>query len=229
MSYYAVKLGRQPGIYGTWKECQEQVIGFSGAVFKKFSTQKEANEFIELASTIQPTVAQEAQRVAPKSSDDSVFNIYTDGSDCRGRLGYGIFCQYKNKNYGLMQQITPSYLRTFGIAPTTKVSNPTAEFLAVCRTLEVISELPSLPTDVRSVCIYSDYVGSAHWIQGNWQAKEIYIQKIKQRCLELLRKLNVPVVFHHVKGHSGDYGNEQADRLAGGQWDDSLTDLRSIV
>ena len=34
--YYAVKNGRQTGIFESWAECEEQVKGFSGAVYKSF-------------------------------------------------------------------------------------------------------------------------------------------------------------------------------------------------
>lgn len=46
MSFYAVKVGRNPGIYATWEACKEQINGFSGPVFKKFSTRAEAEGFI---------------------------------------------------------------------------------------------------------------------------------------------------------------------------------------
>jgi viroplasmin and RNaseH domain-containing protein len=42
MSYYAVAKGKQPGIFKTWSECESQVKGFSGAVYKKFKTETEA-------------------------------------------------------------------------------------------------------------------------------------------------------------------------------------------
>lgn len=44
--FYAVKRGRQKGIFKSWPECQAQVSGFPGAVFKGFATLLEANEFI---------------------------------------------------------------------------------------------------------------------------------------------------------------------------------------
>ena len=46
MAYYAVKIGKKPGIYETWAECQENVKGFSGAKFHKFNTKKEAEDYI---------------------------------------------------------------------------------------------------------------------------------------------------------------------------------------
>ena len=46
MKYYAVKVGRQPGIYLDWDSCKEQVNGFKGAKHKSFKTIKEANEYL---------------------------------------------------------------------------------------------------------------------------------------------------------------------------------------
>lgn len=51
MSYYAVAKGRNVGIFSTWAECENQVKGFSGAVFKKFKTNDEALSFIRTKST----------------------------------------------------------------------------------------------------------------------------------------------------------------------------------
>ena len=45
--FYAVKIGKTPGIYETWAECQNQIHGFSGAVYKGFATKEEAVEFLE--------------------------------------------------------------------------------------------------------------------------------------------------------------------------------------
>ena len=44
--YYAVRKGRVPGIYRTWSECQKQVTGYPGAVFKGFVTEEEAQSFL---------------------------------------------------------------------------------------------------------------------------------------------------------------------------------------
>lgn len=44
--YYAVKVGKTPGIYMTWADCSEQVTGYKGAKYKSFSTIEEAAAFI---------------------------------------------------------------------------------------------------------------------------------------------------------------------------------------
>lgn len=49
--YYAVKKGVNPGIYKTWKECQENVIGYAGAIYKSFSTEEEAQSFMQTGAS----------------------------------------------------------------------------------------------------------------------------------------------------------------------------------
>ena len=43
--FYAVKVGKVPGIYSTWSECEEQVKGFPSASYKSFATLSEAENF----------------------------------------------------------------------------------------------------------------------------------------------------------------------------------------
>lgn len=45
--YYAVARGCNPGIYGTWSECKEQVENYRGAVFRKFESKSEAEEYLQ--------------------------------------------------------------------------------------------------------------------------------------------------------------------------------------
>jgi ribonuclease HI len=46
--YYAVLKGRKTGIFTSWEECEEQVNGFSGAVYKSFKTRGEAEAALGL-------------------------------------------------------------------------------------------------------------------------------------------------------------------------------------
>ena len=45
-AYYAVQKGRQQGIYSTWAECEAATKGYAGAVYKKFTTQDAAQQFV---------------------------------------------------------------------------------------------------------------------------------------------------------------------------------------
>ena len=44
--YYAVRVGRHPGIYITWPEAQKEVSRFVGALYKSFTTLPEAQEYM---------------------------------------------------------------------------------------------------------------------------------------------------------------------------------------
>jgi ribonuclease HI len=46
--YYVVWAGVQPGLYGTWAECKEQVDHYEGAKYKSFETEQEAREALDM-------------------------------------------------------------------------------------------------------------------------------------------------------------------------------------
>ena len=46
MTFYAVAKGHNIGIYNFWNDCKEQVLGYKGAIYRKFSKEKDAEDFI---------------------------------------------------------------------------------------------------------------------------------------------------------------------------------------
>jgi ribonuclease HI len=56
-SYYAVKRGVKPGVFATWAECGKQVLGFPGAVYRKFQSRDEAERFAGVSMAV-PQAAQ---------------------------------------------------------------------------------------------------------------------------------------------------------------------------
>lgn len=68
--FYAVARGRQTGIFHTWAECQNQVKGFSGAVFKKFKTNDEAQNFIKIKTGAAGTTSKRNFTTLHSTSDD---------------------------------------------------------------------------------------------------------------------------------------------------------------
>ena len=60
-NFYAVKVGRAVGIFLSWAECEAQVKGHPGAIFKGFASRPEAEAFLGGAQpTAGPTIAQPA-------------------------------------------------------------------------------------------------------------------------------------------------------------------------
>jgi len=51
MIFYAVLNGRKKGIFLTWNDCNNSIKGYSNAIFKKFKTMKQAEDYIQAHST----------------------------------------------------------------------------------------------------------------------------------------------------------------------------------
>ena len=74
MKFYAVRIGRVPGIYKTWPDCLKQIYKYPGAAYKKFESESEAQAFLVLPDLVVPAMA---------------FPVaYADGG-CRGNPGPG--------------------------------------------------------------------------------------------------------------------------------------------
>ena len=55
-TYYAVRVGRQPGVYTDHEAFSAQVVGYSGAVSKRFKTEADATAF---CSAVGPQVREQ--------------------------------------------------------------------------------------------------------------------------------------------------------------------------
>jgi ribonuclease H-related protein len=229
--YYAVRAGRIIGIYTKWSECEDQVKGFSGAIYKSFPTREQAREFMNSkdkpASMIKQRVVENSsdkqraqensladRRVIENSSDkqrarENSLDIYTDGSDNNG-LRLGAYCEYNGPRY-LSKKIDRALLKTWGIN-NTHCSNPTAEFIAFGEVLRILNKNEDEAAQFDLITFHIDYVGVKNWMSGDWNTKEEHIKSIKERCILLIGKLNIEIKW--VRGHSGVYGNEMADKMA---------------
>ena len=86
--FYAVKEGRTTGIFLTWEECQKQVNGHPGALYKSFPTKEEALAYLNNQEIQSPTSSESATNLAtPYAFVDGSYNITTKD------YGYGGFLQ----------------------------------------------------------------------------------------------------------------------------------------
>lgn len=186
--FYAVKVGRTPGIYETWAECQKQISGFSGAVYKSFASREEAQSFVSGADQTQ-TIA-ETQAVA-----------YVDGSydKTTGAFSYGmvLFCDGQELHFS----------KKYNDSALAEMHNVAGEIKGAEAAMQYC-----LDHDIESIAIYHDYEGIAKWCNGDWQAKK----PGTIAYAEFYRKASakVRIQFVKVRGHSGDTYNDMADQLA---------------
>jgi len=106
MPYYAVAKGFNPGVYTNWENCKKQVNGYSGPIFKKFSSMTEAEHFIKYhnsnSKSPTPTVDTSEQEVTVIDHHTEPIIIFTDGA-CKMKrggvrqAGYGYYIPSLNK------------------------------------------------------------------------------------------------------------------------------------
>lgn len=72
MPFYAVRKGVRPGVYQTWEECKQQVHGFSGARYKKFSTSSAAERFVRETSQPASDPAKTSDNTAGSNPQPSI-------------------------------------------------------------------------------------------------------------------------------------------------------------
>lgn len=189
--YYAVRVGKRPGIYRTWSECQSMVHGYPGAVFKSFKTLPEAEAF--MAGEAPSGEGNKGWDVVPYAFVDGSFNPQT------GRYGYGGFLIHD----GIKEVLQGSGTDQDMAAMRNVAGEVQGSMAAVKRALEL---------GLKELVICYDYMGIEMWATGAWKRNKggtiayyDYIQSVKEQ---------IRLHFVKVKGHSGVEGNEEADRLA---------------
>jgi len=196
--YYAVARGQEIGVYGSWSKCWEQVDGYSGAVFRKFYSRTDAQDFIN------------SYNFYPNRTYDGVPIVYVDGA-CpdngkqNAQAGYGVF-------WGDGHPDNES-----GPLPGRATNNRAEFFAAICaieQALERGLEALVVRTDsellVKSL---TKYIFT--WRCNNWttyNGSPLRNKDFLKRLNKLMRQIDVQ--FEHVDAHCGDYGNDQADYFA---------------
>ena len=68
--YYAVKIGRVPGVYNNWEDCEINTKGYSGALHKAFSEEAEAWKYVGVKFTAPtPTLAPRVSASTPEKEE----------------------------------------------------------------------------------------------------------------------------------------------------------------
>src|SRR5699024_3430530 len=205
--FYAVKKGKKPGIYKTWPDCQKQVKGFSGAVYKSFTSLEEAEAFIgDASSSVSKTKQGEEIRWLSKSdskgqTDIDTMSVYVDGSFDKksGYFGYGGVVLY--------QGTKKSYKGGRNTECLDKMRNVAGEIIAAMHAVKIAKK-----AGVKKVVIYHDYMGIAEWALKSWHAKNDYTKEYQAYMQEQASELAIG--FVKVAAHTGNQYNEEADQLA---------------
>lgn len=192
--YYAVRVGKKPGIYKTWEECENQVKGFKGAKYKKFKTKEEANEFMEDIET-------EASEKQTLDLKDKEIIAYVDGSFSLDKMTF---------SYGVVL-ITKQGIEEFkgkdDHEELASMRNVSGELKGAMVAMDL-----ALDRGMEVLYLHYDYAGIEEWALGRWKTNKEGTQKYKEYYDSIKGKLRV--VFVKVEAHTGVEYNERADKLA---------------
>ena len=188
--FYAVKTGRNPGIYHTWEECRKQILGFSGARYKSFATMEEAEAFIKPGENEMMEV------------DEDTLTAYVDGSFCKDNetFSYGMVIVQKRQDdlYFARKYEDPDLAAMRNVAGEIKGAEAAMKY--------------ALDQGYKKLMIYYDYEGIEKWCTGEWKTNKEGTRAYKAFYDE--EKKNLGIRFVKVKGHSNDKYNDMADMLA---------------
>ncbi|MGG3805356.1 viroplasmin family protein [Metabacillus fastidiosus] len=203
--YYAVKVGKVTGIYETWADCQKQVNGYNGAVFKGFGTKAEAEQFIGDTSSL-PTEQSENSNLDIKDYldklDVTTLVAFVDGSyDDKSKVyGYGVVLVSKD---GSIEEIIGSdnnkdYVDSRNVA---------GEIEGVQSAITY-----AVGKGYKKIAVFYDYTGIEKWAMGEWKANTAIAKDYVNFTSDMKRCIDIE--YHKVKAHSGIDYNEKADELA---------------
>ena len=211
MAFYAVANGRTIGIFSNWNDCSNSVKGHKNAIYKKFNTKEEAEQFI-LSNMKTPDELK--TKIPTISSFTPDYYVYTDGA-CSNNgkkwasAGIGIF-------FGINDPRNVSQIIEG------KQTNNTAELSAIIHTYPIIKNdvlhgaKVAIVTDseyaMKCVSSYGEKCSKKGWIV------DIPNKDLVKLAYETYKDIS-NVQFIHIKAHTNNtdahsIGNHNADKLA---------------
>lgn len=202
--YYAVRIGRTPGIYTSWEACKDQIHGYPGAIYKSFLQREEAEAFMAGGQVAAPAIhlpspdQEEASFLA--SLDEGEMVAYVDGSfNAKSKIcGFGLVLLSREGRENLSGHREGDFSRHRNVA---------GEVFAAATAMKLARD-----RGMKQLTICYDYQGIASWALGDWKANHPLTQNYRRFAAEVSQDLDL--YFVKVEAHTGNYYNEAADRLA---------------
>lgn len=186
MKYYAVKVGKKPGIYHTWEECKEQVNGVNGAIYKSFTSLSEAENFLN---------DQEEEIILDMPT------CYIDGSyDAKSEA-------YSFGGVLLLETEKITFKKAFAKDEYSQYRNVAGEIKGAAYIMNY-----AIKRGLKKLRICYDYMGIEKWYTGSWKANSKIALEYLNFADAIRGKLEVE--FVKIKSHTNNKYNDLADSLA---------------
>jgi ribonuclease HI len=147
--YYVVWKGVNPGVYTSWTDCQLQIKGYDGALFKSFETKEEAEHAFASPAHHYIGTHHKSETITQKSLPENFdMNCVAVDAACSGNPG--------PMEYRGVYLLTGQEIFHFGPVHGT---NNIGEFLAIVHALALMKQ--------KGICmtIYSDSRNALSWVR----------------------------------------------------------------
>jgi ribonuclease HI len=170
--FYVVWKGVKPGIYETWKECQAQIRGFEGALYKAFPNKAQAEQAYKGNAWIHIGKNSKAKKPSPFLTTDkeTILESWSVDAACSGNPG---IMEYQCVHTGTGRKI-------FHGGPYPNATNNIGEFLAIVHALALLQKANSdLP-------VYSDSQVAMGWVKAKKAKTTLNFDETNQKVFDLI-------------------------------------------
>lgn len=205
--FYAVKVGKQTGIFKTWEECKQSINGYPGAIHKSFNNKKDAELFLNDNSEIFANKENiDLNEQIKQEINNGITVIFVDGSyeNYIKKYSYGSYIVFKEKSEIKEYEFSES----FNNEKYLEFRNVSGEIFGIIKSLEWC-----LQNNKKNVKFYYDYIGIEKWFNNEWKANTEISIFYKNFLNENKNKFD-SIQFQKVEAHSGIEYNEKVDKLA---------------
>lgn len=198
--YYVVWQGRKTGIFHSWDDCKEQVLGFEGAIYKGFRNIDEAEDALRAGTPDFSKKSQPKQATAQLHPDAPTHRAIAVDAACSGNPGA---MEYRGVWIGSGEELFHSKVYPEG-------TNNIGEFLAIVHALALCVQ------QGWSYDIYSDSRNALLWIKNGKCKTKLEPNARTAELFDVIRRAEKWLATHKypnrlIKWDTEEWGEVPAD------------------
>ncbi|HET7819402.1 MAG TPA: ribonuclease H family protein [Bacteroidia bacterium] len=171
--YYVVWKGRQTGVFDSWEKCKQQIGGFTGAIYKSFSSLQQANtayenpaqNFIGKTSFVSELSQEQLEKIGKPIQESICVDASFNGKEMEYK---GVYTKDKKELFrsGIFEDAT----------------NNIGEFLAIVHALGYLKKQNS------KAPVYSDSITAMKWVRDKHANTKLTTTKKNQSLFYLIER-----------------------------------------
>jgi ribonuclease HI len=222
MYFYAVCVGKIPGVYTTWEKAKAQIINVKGAKYKKFSSEKDAKAFVDNKPIEykQKNITAFFKPLSDPEEGENTLIAFTDGSARNNGKKNAL------ASFAVVWPFHEEFNTADKLGENDLHTNNRGEYYAVINALNIACLIDQ--SMKKTLIIYTDsqlLINSLtlwllQWKKNNWKKSDGKIISNLDLVKSLDEKIKLRnVMFRHVRAHTGEntweaHWNDIVDKLA---------------